>query len=1073
MTAEKETKTKRKTIGILSARLDRIWGAEFMSGVADAVEATDSNLVCFVGGKPIAIFTPGILKPSYSLYDLVTPFNVDGVILSADLAHEMSAEEMERFCERYDSIPKMAQAINASGLPSLMADSQRGMGAVIRHLIEKHGHRRIAFVRGPKGQIESELRYQAYRDELESHGIRLDERLVVDGDFSLESGRNAARILLEQSKARIDAIAASNDRMAFGVLEVLREAGVDVPGGIAVTGFDDVYEAQLQGVPLTTVHQDFYEAGKQSVETLLRLIDGKSINRQVVLPAYLVVRWSCGCLPESVQNVIVAPTEVARTAQLDNKRQAVIRALLGVVHLPQGSPLEDEFKAVFGVTWDSFLVTMREDKPGDDFLKSIDAMIGLMQKHDYDVFVWHNAISMLRRHALAGIHEDEKTLHAENLFQQARMLAGELSQRAQAYRRLVFEQREEMLQGLSSSMAPAMSLEGIGAAVARHFPQLGIDRWYVMFYSDVATPQSTLVPPSQSYRLLLQYEDGQFTMPPDQPYLATGQLIPRGKTPADRRYTTIVMPLTLASNRFGFMWTEVGPHDWDVYARVRNLLVSALLRTMLVEQREQAQREVEHLYDQVRQRAEDLAVAKENAEQIANENARLYQGEQQRREQAEALARAARQISSLSTMGDVPMQVLQQLGQVIPFERGSMLLEEPNGAVRVVAHSGFPDDPRVKDLRVEIDPDGVYDQISKTGEAVMLADVTRSKAWQQVEWLPINHSWLGVPLFSKNKVIGMLSMTRPEPAAFSQDDLLLASTFAMQAAISLENARLYDELQRFNEMMERMVAQRVEELRQAYDTLEKLDKNKTSFISVAAHELRTPLTVMKGYLGMLKGNPAIQADLSLAQVLDGVITGTDRLHSVINSMLDVARLENEVLNPHFESVMLLPLLHLVRKDYLEDLAERKLTLVIPDDEILALPRVRGDSQLLQKALDHIIVNAIKYTPDGGTISISGRATEDERRAPCVEIAIQDNGIGIDADNQKIIFEKLYSLGKVELHSSGRTKFKGGGPGLGLAIVQGIVKAHAGKIWVESPGYDEQKCPGSTFYLRLPVSPASS
>lgn len=139
----------------------------------------------------------------------------------------------------------------------------------------------------------------------------------------------------------------------------------------------------------------------------------------------------------------------------------------------------------------------------------------------------------------------------------------------------------------------------------------------------------------------------------------------------------------------------------------------------------------------------------------------------------------------------------------------------------------------------------------------------------------------------------MLSLTRAERYAFNEEDISLASTFAMQAAISMQNARLYD-------MMERMVAERVEELRNAYATLEKLDKNKTSFISVAAHELRTPITIMKGYLGMLRSNPLILEQENLLTAVDGVMKGTDRLHQIINAMLDVARLENQTILPHIE-----------------------------------------------------------------------------------------------------------------------------------------------------------------------------
>jgi signal transduction histidine kinase len=185
-------------------------------------------------------------------------------------------------------------------------------------------------------------------------------------------------------------------------------------------------------------------------------------------------------------------------------------------------------------------------------------------------------------------------------------------------------------------------------------------------------------------------------------------------------------------------------------------------------------------------------------------------------------------------------------------------------------------------------------------------------------------------------------------------------------------------------------------------------------------------------------------------------------------MLDVARLENQVITPHLEAVTLGPILRLIRKDYVEDLEARQLKLEL-DPEINSTPPILADSELLKKALDNVIVNAIKFTPDGGSIFISAQPIQLDGRGEFCEIRVRDTGIGIDPANHNIIFEKLYQLGKVELHSSGRTKFKGGGPGLGLAIAAGIVKSHKGKIWVESPGYDEEKLPGSTFIIQIPLA----
>lgn len=1048
------SKSKRKTIGVFIARVGRVLGAEFLAGVEDAAQAHDLNVIIFVGGQPTPIIRPNESKTSYGLYDLARNDNLSGLVLYSDLAHGLNQAQIKQFCDEFPNIPLVANALDVEGVTNLLADNVNGMRSMIRHLIEDHGYRRIAFIKGIKDHVESEQRFLAYTEELKAHNIPYDANLVVSGDFSQESGRAAIRTLLDERRIPFDAVASANDRMAFGVMEVLQSRGVKVPREVAVTGFDNVRESRSMVIPLTTVSHSLFDAGKMAVESLFGLIGGRTEVTQTLLPTELVVRWSCGCMPQSLAKATVAKEEVARTGRLENKRDAAVRNMLDTAGLRARDA--ENFKEAAGVAWDAFLQVLHRQTPADTFLLAIEQLIITLQAQSDDTAVWHNVISTLRRYALAGISEKDSALLAENLFQQARILVGEFSQRLQAYKRLELEQREEILQSFSFSMAPAMSLPEIGEAIQRNFAAMGLRRMYVMFYDDVARPQSALLPPSKNHRLFMQYENERLDLFAEHPRLATGQLIPNETGLQDHRYTSVIMPLTLAQSRFGFMWLEMGPDDWEVYVRVRNLLSSALLRTMLVDQREMAQKEVERLLDEVRERAEELDT--------------LYQGEQENRKNAEALFKAARNLSTLLRIEEVPQQILEQLHHVLPYERGSLMMEEVGRTTRVMAQHGFPDDPRVQQLRVEITEGGVYDQISHSGEPILLDDVTKSEGWVQVDWLPLNHSWMGVPLFSKNKVIGMLSLTRQEVAAFSQDDMILASTFAMQAAIALENARLYDELTRFNELMERMVSQRVEELNSAYTTLEKLDKNKTSFIQVSAHELRTPITVMKGYLGMLRGNPAITQNEALVMAVDGVMKGTDRLHQIVNAMLDVAKLEGQTVVPKMEPTILGLVLQLIQKEYKKDLEERNIKLVV-ESGVSSLPALLLDPQLIQKAIDCVVVNAIKYTPDGGMVTISAEPAQDERMGKTLEIRVKDTGIGIDPANHKVIFEKLHQIGTVELHSSGRTKFKGGGPGLGLAIAAGIIKAHQGRIWVESSGYDETKLPGSTFFIRIPMHEA--
>jgi signal transduction histidine kinase len=154
----------------------------------------------------------------------------------------------------------------------------------------------------------------------------------------------------------------------------------------------------------------------------------------------------------------------------------------------------------------------------------------------------------------------------------------------------------------------------------------------------------------------------------------------------------------------------------------------------------------------------------------------------------------------------------------------------------------------------------------------------------------------------------------------------------------------------------------------------------------------------------------------------------------------------------------------------------------------SLPLIRGDQTRLMQLLSNILGNAIKFTPDGGSISVTTKQILVERSSPLpgfdisgvpntgtgqqqfIEIVISDTGIGIDSDDQRRIFDKFYEAGNIEEHSSGKVAFKSRGAGLGLSIAKGVIDMHGGQLWVESPGYDPQTCPGSSFIILLPIEP---
>lgn len=247
--------------------------------------------------------------------------------------------------------------------------------------------------------------------------------------------------------------------------------------------------------------------------------------------------------------------------------------------------------------------------------------------------------------------------------------------------------------------------------------------------------------------------------------------------------------------------------------------------------------------------------------------------------------------------------------------------------------------------------------------------------------------------------------------------------------------------------------------------LEQMDRTKMRFIQVSAHELRTPLTIIQGYAQLTRLKTAGMEDI--AQLTTSILDGTSRMAEIIDSMLDISRIDNNTLEVMPSEVEFSPVIEKVEGVFRSALEERQLN--FNTEGLTDLPSIHADKDLLYKVFYQVVGNAIKYTPDGGRITVIGQTIENADAGSEIEIRVQDTGIGIDPGYQELVFEKFYQTGEVHLHSSGKTKFKGGGPGLGLAIARGIVNAHHGHIWIKSPGHDEQMNPGSTVHVRLPLN----
>jgi len=223
------------------------------------------------------------------------------------------------------------------------------------------------------------------------------------------------------------------------------------------------------------------------------------------------------------------------------------------------------------------------------------------------------------------------------------------------------------------------------------------------------------------------------------------------------------------------------------------------------------------------------------------------------------------------------------------------------------------------------------------------------------------------------------------------------------------------------------------------------------------------MCIRDSYTSMLRdADHGNEPDTTLDPLLQGVQTGVQRLRQIVDDMIDVSLIDNNMLSLNSQPVWLSRVLEMVQKNLSDFMQERNLHL-----EIRKFPGseewIYADPERIHQAFQNLLTNAVKYTPDGGSITVDGRSLPG-----FIEVTIADTGIGISPEDQARIFEKFGQLGRVDLHTSSKVNFKGGGPGLGLSITRGIIEAHGGTIWVESEGHDEKKCPGSTFHILLPV-----
>lgn len=552
------------TIGAIDPNSRTIW-----KGAAAAARDSGVNLICYPGRL---VESPVEFEAQRNvIYKMVDAHTVDGLVIMGGLNAWLSIDATYSFLQQFAPRPIVTTGIVLEGIPSVTVDNYGGMREVVNHLIQVHGHRRIAFIRGQAGHQEAIDRYQAYLDVLSENNLPFDPDLVFQGNFKESSGVQGAKVLVEERKVKFDALAAASDNMAIGAMKELKSLGYSIPHDVAIAGVNGEEQGLVIDPPLTTALLHFYEQAYQATMTLLSRMDGKEVPSKVILPTHLVVRQSCGCSDLLVTHAEASPHTKKLDSFTDEIRQ-LEDLVFGSIDMQANELVQQEFPGLLK----SFL----DESRGKTENKFIGQFTNFLQRTDLsnDTFPrWHEIISILRQFAISQLTDSESRLRVENLVQQVRVVLGESSRRHNAYQVFQADEKLHVLGEISQSLSVTTSIAELSDILKRSLAQLNVLSCYLFLYEDPAHPEDKV-------RFIFSFkENAQSAYEPKEKIFPSKQLLPDDFLNTSQPLSLAVEPLYFREDQLGYAIFEADPEEEAIYEILGGQISASLKRTFLTE----------------------------------------------------------------------------------------------------------------------------------------------------------------------------------------------------------------------------------------------------------------------------------------------------------------------------------------------------------------------------------------------------------------------------------------------------------------------------------------------------------
>ena len=422
---------------------------------------------------------------------------------------------------------------------------------------------------------------------------------------------------------------------------------------------------------------------------------------------------------------------------------------------------------------------------------------------------------------------------------------------------------------------------------------------------------------------------------------------------------------------------------------------------------------------------------------IAIRNAELYHDVRRTADRFAALSEIDRRISESLDRHTILERIAAYAKELLLADDSEVyLLDQASQTLKaLVAVGDYAEAIKAQTLRLG---EGVVGAVAQNGVAEIVNAAEADPRHITIPGTPeVHEALLCAPLTSQGELLGVMVVARlGDHPPFEAIDFEFFTALAAQAVIAVENARLYD--------LER---QRAVELGQALAQQQELDQLKNTFIQNVSHELRTPLAIIRGYAELLLAGDLGTLTGPQFQSVEVMARRARMLSKMLDDLLAILAVETQKFEK--EPVDLARLTQLALTDFHASLKQAGLSLaatIAPD-----VPPVYADAAHVRRVLDNLLGNALKFTPEGGCISVSLAHVDSH-----VVLKVSDTGIGIPPEQLNKIFQRFYQV-------DGSSKRRFGGVGLGLALVKEIIESHEGTVDVTSVEGE-----GTTFRIVLPV-----